>query len=55
MLLWFGLLGIGIIVFFWIVGKISDAFARHEMKMEADLRDRWYEERDKLIDHETRT
>lgn len=49
MLLWFALIGVGIIVFFWIVGKISDAFDRQERKMRADLEDHWYEERDKLI------
>jgi hypothetical protein len=49
MLLWFALLGLGIIVFFWLVGKLLDAFDRQDRKMRAELDSRWYEERDKAI------
>ena len=52
MLLWFALIGIGIIIIFWIVGKISDAFEEQDRKFYEDIEDRWYEERDKLIDKE---
>lgn len=50
MLLWFTLLGIGIIVFFWLIGKMLEAFDEQDRKFYTELEERWYEERDKLID-----
>lgn len=49
-LLWLGLIGVVIIVIFWFIGKVSEAFDRQDMKAQAELDTRWYEERDKLID-----
>jgi hypothetical protein len=48
MIIWFIFIGIAIIVFFWVAGKMSDAFDRQERKFRADLEDRWYEEQEKI-------
>jgi hypothetical protein len=49
MLFWFALIGAVIIVFFWFMGKMFDAFDRQDREARAELDSRWYEERDKLI------
>lgn len=50
MLLWFILIGVGIIVVFHFIGKASDVFNHQELERQNDIRDRWYEERDKAVE-----
>lgn len=50
MLLWFTLLAVGIIIFFWLLSKLLAAFDRQDRKIEAELNNRWYQEREKALE-----
>lgn len=54
MLLWFALIFVGIVVIFWLIGKASDSFNKAEMERQEDIRNRWYDERDKAVEEAER-
>lgn len=50
MVIWFLLLGVGIILVFKFIEKALDRWNEQERERESDIRDRWYEERDKVME-----